>query len=914
MRNDAPTRRWWQPVSTLMLLLFLCCGALPGWALPLQPDLWIRNPADSSFSGVGVFSTDGVNQTKTQSVVPGQTADFFYRVENTDTTANSFNLTASAGATGFAVQYLLTDTNLDVTSSITAPGGFAFGKLAPGASLGFYARVRSTTTVTPGASITLIVQASSVVDPTVVDTVRSVVNVVSPFNFQPDLWIRTAAEANFSGIGIFSTDGLNQTKTQEIVAGKTGTYFFRVANDGLTADSFHLTATAGNSAVNVQYFLTTTNTDITSQITGTGGLLVGLLDPGMTLGFYAKVTPAVAAAVGTSFVLTVKATSVSNAAKVDVVRAVSAVISAINFQPDLWLRSSSETAYTGEDVFSTTGLNETVTQTVQAGKMATFIFRAENDGMTADSFRLTAPAGNSAVKVQYFLTSFDVEITSQITSPNGLVIGPLAPGAQLGFYAKVTSLNAAATGTTSFVLTVKAVSIGDTSKEDVVRAVTNITSVFQPDLLIRAASDNKYFGEGIFSTDGKNQTRTQTVLPGQAATFFFRVENNGSTTDSFVITANSDNDNTIVTFFTANTGSTAFTQEIFGSGFRTAPLAPGTSLSFYAQMATNVCEAAGSSTNLQVIATSAGDPTKEDVVRAVTTVQAFYQPDLWLKNAPEAQFSGIAVYGTNGVNQTKSQTVTTGTTAKYFFRIVNNGNAADTFTITADADNLDSTVRFFRDDTQEEITPEIFGNGFFIGPLPAGAGLTFYATVMTAATSTNPVTKVLVHARSQSDITKVDVVRTITTAVAPIPAFQPDLWIRNPKDTTYTGVSVFSTTGIEETVTQTVASGQAASYLIQLENAGASADSFVLTGTASTSLWTIRYFNTTTGQELTSTISGNGLTTATLAPGAKVGILLEVTSHVSPVTQGNIIVVVNAVSTHDNGKVDAVRANTFSKQ
>jgi len=918
MRKGASIERIQHSVHVLVLML-LCCGSVllggaqPGWTLPHQPDLWIRNAADNSFTGVGIFSTDGVNQTKTQSVVPGQTAVFLYRVQNSDTTANSFTLTATAGSTGLAVQYLLTDTNLDITSQITAPNGFAFGKLAPGASLGFYARVTPATTTHAGTNFTLTIKAISVDDTTVVDTVRSVVTVMSPLNFQPDLWIRAALEAGFSGIGILSTDGLNQTKTQDVVAGKTDLFFFRVENAGLTADSFRLTATAGNSAFNVQYFLTTNNTDITSSITSANGLLVGPLNRDAVLGFYVKVTPTATTPLGTLSTLIIKATSVADAAKVDVVRAVSKVITDKIFQPDLLLRNSSQPQFSGEEVFSTDGLNQTATQTIAADKTAVFLFRVENEGFTGDTFRLTATAGNSAVNVRYFLTSFDVDITAKITGPGGILVGPLTPEATLGFYAKVSLANTTMTGTTGEVLTVKAFSLGDTSKSDVVRAVTNFTSVFQPDLLIRSSLDSKYSGEGIFNTTGLDQTRSQMVLAGQTATFLFKVKNAGGTTDSFLITALSDNADTTVKFSTANASSTTFTQQIFGSGFRTGPLAPGATFDFFVQMQTSTCEAFGSSTNLQVIASSLTDPTKKDVVRAIAKITATFQPDLWLKTSQETEFSGVAVFSTNSANQTKSQTITAGTTTTDIFRIVNAGNAPDTFTINVDASNLDSTVRFFRSDTQEEITPMIFGNGFFIGPLPVGAGFTFYAQVTPSTTSKNAVTTVTVHARSQSDINKVDVVRTITTAVPPTPAFQPDLWIRNPRDTTYTGAGIFSTTGVEETISQNIGNGQTASYLIQVDNAGASSDSYKLTGTASTSLWGIRYFDVSTGDEITAAITTNGLTTQVLAPGAKFGVLLEVTSHVTPLTQGEILVVFNAVSTNANGKIDVVRADTVSR-
>jgi len=581
---------------------------------------------------------------------------------------------------------------------------------------------------------------------------------------QPDLWIRNSTDTSYSGIGIYSTDGLNQTKTQQVTPGTTAVYIFRLLNNCGLSNNFTVTAPAGNSAFNVQYLLSDTGADITTQMASASGVVLGPLDPHATIGFYAKVTPTATAAPGASFVATVTAVPVIVTGRLDVIRAVTTAISSASFQPDVWIRNATESDYSGVGVYSTDGLNQTKTQTITTGQTAVFLFRVQNAGLTADNFTLTVPASNAAFTVRYFLTAFDVEITSQITGPNGLTVGPLTPSIQLGFYARVTP-TAAATGGSSFITTVNAVSVSDPTKKDVARGVTQFIAGPQPDLWIRNSTDTTYAGVGIISATGANETKSQTVLPGGTATYLLRLVNAASTTDSFLVTAT--------------------------------------------------------------------------------------------------------------------------------------------------ADNLDSTVRFFRTDTGLEISDQIFGNGYPVGPLATGGNFGFYTTVQTLNGSATAVTNVVIKAISQTATTQLDVARAVTTAQAPPMRFQPDLWIRKSTDTSYTGVRVFSTDGLSESRSFTVTTGVAAQYLIQVVNNGTTADSIRVTGTAGDSNWKVRYADPVTGLDLTTIVTGAGLTTATLAPGQAVPIVLQVTPLVAATVSMAKDVLVTGASVGAPTAIDVVRAATM---
>ncbi len=59
------------------------------------------------------------------------------------------------------------------------------------------------------------------------------------------------------------------------------------------------------------------------------------------------------------------------------------------FQPDLQVRTPAEPAYTGDNLYNATGAGQTQSQAVRPGQTATFVFHAQNDGSTADTFTLT---------------------------------------------------------------------------------------------------------------------------------------------------------------------------------------------------------------------------------------------------------------------------------------------------------------------------------------------------------------------------------------------------------------------------------------------------------------------------------------------------------------------------------------------
>ena len=56
--------------------------AVTGPAGGFQPDLWVKNSADASYVGDGVYNADGAEQSKAQTVAQGVAAVYHLQLQN----------------------------------------------------------------------------------------------------------------------------------------------------------------------------------------------------------------------------------------------------------------------------------------------------------------------------------------------------------------------------------------------------------------------------------------------------------------------------------------------------------------------------------------------------------------------------------------------------------------------------------------------------------------------------------------------------------------------------------------------------------------------------------------------------------------------------------------------------------------
>src|ERR1051326_8250575 len=88
-------------------------------------------------------------------------------------------------------------------------------------------------------------------------------------------------------------------------------------------------------------------------------------------------------------------------------------------QPDNLIKTSSESTYLGDNVYSADGTGQTKSQSVKGGRSATFDIMVQNDGTAADSFTLQGNGNASGFSLKYYTgTSGGTDITTAVPGGN----------------------------------------------------------------------------------------------------------------------------------------------------------------------------------------------------------------------------------------------------------------------------------------------------------------------------------------------------------------------------------------------------------------------------------------------------------------------------------------------------------------
>ncbi len=742
---------------------------------------------------------------------------------------------------------------------------------------------------------------------------------------RPDLLIWDKAQNMFLGDGAYNTDGTNQTSADTAVPGAPAVYRLRLQNDGTATDTFVVRGPAGGNGWTVRYFDAPApgGQDITHAMT-TGGWQPGPVTGaarGGELDFRAEVVPDSTVPPGTVQQIAVTVASLSDNSLTDTVVAVTTA--APYYRPDLTIQTPDDANPTGDGVYGIDGTNQTRTQTVPARSPATYSLQLQNDGNTADSFRLLAPVAPAGWTVTYnYLhpTQGAIDITGAVNA-GVWDSGTLAPGNMRNLRIDVTP-SAAVAPETVLALLVSATSTTAPATTDAAQAVTTASAACQPDLVIEDTGG--VAGRGTYNTDAAGQERAQTVTPGTPATYQVTIYNDGSVPDSFTLTGDAGETGWTVRYYDAPApGGTDITVAITSGNWSTGDLAVGASRVLRVVATADPAVAGAAVKPVLIAAVSDTDATKRDAVRARTSAPRNTQPDMLVRNAGETDWAGDGRYNTDGTDQTRSQTVDGQPTAVYEFQAVNDGNVPQSLRLTAVIGDVLAaaatgpgwTVTFYDALTGgSDITAELTGTGRVVGPLSPGAGAQFRAEVrFEAAIAGNSTQRIHVSARSELDTTQSD---TALISTAKQAARQPDLLVRNRPDTSYEGRGTYNTDGARQQVAQTVGSGVTAVYEVQALNAGNVRDTFALTAGEVTPAqaaagWTIRYFDALAGgTDITGAVTGEGWSTATLEPGATCDLRIEVTCDATVAAAAVRQLLLTARSVGDATRADAVGART----
>ena len=228
--------------------------------------------------------------------------------------------------------------------------------------------------------------------------------------------------------------------------------------------------------------------------------------------------------------------------------------------PDILIRNDGEAQYTGDYVYSEFGSHQKKEQTTAYDVPAIYHLRVQNDRNHTGSFPVHAYVGPRVIVGSrlrpsrrrihpnaigiggwtvafYDVTGGNVDVTDDVMSGDWTT-NSLPPGAHHDLRLEVTPDNTVPPGDL-FEMSIEAVwDPGRGFNHDVAVAATTAAAP-QPDMLIRNAvgSPEPYIGDGIYNTDGANQTKEQAVGPTVAAVYELQAQNDGGVPDTLIITS-----------------------------------------------------------------------------------------------------------------------------------------------------------------------------------------------------------------------------------------------------------------------------------------------------------------------------------------------------------------------------------------
>jgi uncharacterized repeat protein (TIGR02543 family) len=138
------------------------------------------------------------------------------------------------------------------------------------------------------------------------------------------------------------------------------------------------------------------------------------------------------------------------------------------------------------------------------------------------------------------------------------------------------------------------------------------------DLLIGRSTDDVLLGDGIHNDDAQDQTRGWSAVPGESRTFVIDIQNEGTVNDKYDIEGCGPSDGVRVRYLL---GSSDATDILLGGGLALGP-PPGESNRLRLRMTPTADAIPGTVKKCKVSATSQGDPSLVDAVKAKLRVKA----------------------------------------------------------------------------------------------------------------------------------------------------------------------------------------------------------------------------------------------------------------------------------------------------
>ncbi|MEW6026728.1 MAG: right-handed parallel beta-helix repeat-containing protein, partial [Planctomycetota bacterium] len=910
---------------------------------PYRVDAQVRVSTDASYLGDNVYNTTAENQTRSRNIADLATITYHIRIQN-DSTTNSdrFTVTGTGASANWVVSYYDAATGgNEITALITGSGygpgsSPAFPLLTTGASTTIRAEV---TANSAGVGAQQIINIRCFSDTATTDWVRARTTVYAN---QPDNMVSLSAglqDSLWTGYDVYSP--ANQQISGTVNAGSWVTYYIRVQNDGPSTDSFSVTATPAPANWIVSYY--NDSTDITSDITS-GGYTSGVtnLTAEQVVNLRVEINPAITVAGSSVINLYCWTGSLTDPSRTDENRLTTTVN--LSYRPDSNIRTAAGSFNPGYD-----GLYEGPSSTSQSsaggaevGQVISYYVRLVNGGSGTEAFRFTGTAsgsgtGGSSWTVTYYynpnnLSDPDSNLTqipnNQITG-SGWVSPAVTPTGNLVIRMDVRPTSGNIGDTFSAYLT--GYSTGNSALVDMVRADCSIGAMVRADALISQSAGSGYIGDGPtvayeYPVPSASQILTRYPAINQTVTYYIRVQNDGNADDNYTVTGTAGvGGDWTVSYYDAASGGNEISSSVTGAGWvRPAALSATLYYTIRVEITPIGSGLTPGTTRDHIIAVrSVGDQTRRDTVNARAVIRS-YQPNNLIR-VPSGSYVGTDINDNGSGNNNQAQNVDSNSSVPtyytvirpvtYYIQIRNDGNDANSFTVTGTASGGGWTITYYTI-TNTNITSQVVGAGYTISNLSSGISREIYALIApTLGLDADNVITAYVRARStvsgQENVS--DTVRAVTTVNR---HYFPDLHIKRYQDATgtYTGLNNYTESDAEgwQTVTTptTIAAGQVVSYHVRVENDGNYNSTYTLTGTAGTGGWTVSYYDNL-DNDRTVTFTGTGWVTPSIITSTPITITVRITHDGTPAPGVTVNHYIRARSADLSSERDTVRTATI---
>ena len=291
-------------------------------------------------------------------------------------------------------------------------------------------------------------------------------------------------------------------------------------------------------------------------------------------------------------------------------------------KPDMQGRLSLDTSWSHNDVY---GPADTQKLEAEVDEGATQVFRlcVQNDSREVQTYRIYGTRFSGRWAIRYFnraRVGLGKGITNEVTGGDGWEVGPLQRGERRSFRAEIKAPRPAEPGTVVRSI-VRAVSQVD-GESDALKMVVSIREIWRPNAMIKLPGDKAWTGVPYHDTGIGLQSRKCEVPLETKAVFHVSLRNDGNMEDTFKVTGPRSNMDWRIRYFDAPTGGDNLTQVMKGGGWTTPSIKPGGAQRMRLEVTPKAVALEGDRQNVIIKATSTGESTEKDAVRAITVVSS----------------------------------------------------------------------------------------------------------------------------------------------------------------------------------------------------------------------------------------------------------------------------------------------------